>query len=214
MDSNEKLSDAEMDIIRTIAEKGADGASRAISKMTNSSVKLTISKVYSFPIEKIGNLISDAEAIVTTIYLKITGDMAGSILLVFPSVCALSLVDLLNKRPLGATSKLSDFDKSTLKEVSNIISGSFLAVLSERLKLSLVESIPDLTVDMVQATIDSVLIDFAQSSDETISLEMTFKSTNQQIEGYFFVLFDSSSAKVILDSVRKETEKSKKTNKN
>jgi len=28
------------------------------------------------------------------------------------------------------------------------------------------------------------------------------------------VLFDSSSAKVILDSVRKETEKSKKTNKN
>jgi len=86
--------------------------------------------------------------------------------------------------------------------------------LSERLKLSLVESIPDLTVDMVQATIDSVLIDFAQSSDEAISLEMTFKSTNQQIEGYFFVLFDSSSAKVILDSVRKETEKSKKTNKN
>jgi chemotaxis protein CheC len=206
MDTQTQLTDSEKNVLLNLANKGAGAASDAVSKMTNRHITLKVSRVYSFPIEKIGKLVSNAEAIVTTIYLKITGDIAGSILLVFPNDCALSLTDLLNGRKEGTTEHLSDFDKSTLKEVSNIISGSFLAILSESLDLSLIESIPDLTVDMIQATIDSVLIDFAKKAEEAISIEMNFKSDENTINGYFFVLFDTQSADVILKSISKKAQ--------
>jgi len=204
MELKEKLTDVEKKVLSDLAEQGAGAASTSVSKMTNRTVSLAVSRVYSFPIEKIGKLVSNAEAIVTTVYLKITGDIAGSILLVFPNECALSLTDLLNGRKQGTTEHLSEFDKSTLKEVGNIISGSFLAVLSESLNLSLIESIPDLTVDMIQAAIDSVLIDFAKKAEEAISIEMSFKSEDSAIKGFFFVLFDTYSADVILTSIQKK----------
>lgn len=198
-----QLTDNEAQILFNLAQKGATASGNAISKMINEEVKLTVKKVSYLEVEKIGGTILDSETVVTTLYLRITGDLAGSIVLIFPNECAFFLVDLLShaKRERSRT-KFSEYEKSILKEISNIVSGSFLKSLSDYLGLSLVESIPDMTTDMVQAAMDSILIDFAHSAHKAITIDMMITSHEEKIRGNFFLLFDSASAEIILKSLR------------
>ena len=89
-----------------------------------------------------------------------------------------------------------------MKEISNIISGAYLKTLSDNLDLSLVESIPDIATDMAQATIDSVLIDFAHAADNAITVNMEMVSSVADIRGDFYMIFDAASAEKILNAVR------------
>ena len=210
MNKFNQLDKKEKTMFIELAGRGAKAASGAISKIVNSNVELEIRDISYLELDSIGEKILDSETVVTTLYLKITGDVAGSILLIFPNECAHFLVELLSQgkeKDQNKKSLFSDYERSILKEVSNIISGAFLRSLSDYLDLTLVESIPDMTMDMMQATVDSVLIDFSRSSQNTITVNIAIASDEQKITGQFFLLFDSSSADVVVEALIKKLEK-------
>lgn len=203
MDQNMQLTENEKNVLLGLAQKGATASASAISKMINKHVKLGVKEVSYLEVEKIGGTILDSETVVTTLYLRITGDVAGSMVLVFPNECAFFLVDLLSqKNDDKRKTKFTEYEKSILKEISNIVSGSFLKSLSDYLGLSLVESIPDMTTDMAQAAMDSILIDFAHSAHKAITINIEIASNEEKIRGSFFLLFDSASADIILKSLK------------
>lgn len=197
------LTDNEKKVLLDLSQRGAGASASAISKMINKHVKLDVQDVSYLEVEKIGGTILDSETVVTTLYLRITGDVAGSMVLVFPNECAFFLVELLSQKNEGkGRTKFTEYEKSILKEISNIVSGSFLKSLSDYLGLSLVESIPDMTTDMAQAAMDSILIDFAHSAHKAITINIVFISNEEKIKGSFFLLFDSASADIILKSLK------------
>lgn len=199
------LGQKEKKVLFKLASQGANSASQAISKMVHQRVDLEVKRVLDIEVEKVSQNILDSETVVTTLYLRITGDIAGSIVLIFPNECAFFLVDLLSEQK-NKDHKIpfSDYEKSILKETSNIISGAFLKSLADFLNLSLVESIPDMAMDMAQATVDSVLIDFAHSAENAITIELAINSDEKKIRGHFFLLFDAASAGIIVQALRKK----------
>ena len=198
-----------------INEQAALTASRTLSKLIDRPVGIEITKTGVKDVEELSPII-DSEEIVAGIYLPITGDVKGAALLIFPKETAFTLSDLLVRREPGTTRKLSELDKSALKEVGNIVSGNYFTVLSNNLQVKIIEHIPSFSFDMFGAIISQIIAKFAQEAEKALVIEVEFifkpvtpvrspSSTSQsgssnevKLKGYFLLLFRVEELKAIL----------------
>jgi len=141
------------------------------------------------------------ETRVAGIYLPITGEVTGASLLIFPEPIAYTLSDLLVRRKKGTTHQLTELDKSALKEVGNIICGSFLTVFSNTLKIKIVEHVPEFSFDMFGAVVDQIIAEFAKKADEAMVIEVKFNFEHANIKGYVVLIFGIDQMKTILDAL-------------
>lgn len=199
-----ELTELEKDALREVGYIGAGHASKALSQMIGESIDVTVPLAQTIPLEEIPKTVGGPEALVTGIYLPITGDVKGSVLLIFPQKSALLLADIIQGKEPGTTKKLDEMDKSALEETGNILAGNCLTALSKFLRIKLVEHIPDITSDMISAVMDYVVVKFGQEAERALVLEVEFNTKGKKIPGYFFLLFNLKEADKILKALRKE----------
>ncbi|MFB0555601.1 MAG: chemotaxis protein CheC [Phycisphaerae bacterium] len=190
----------EIDLLNQVNDEAAASASRALSKLIDKPVDVGISKADVKRVEELSPLIGQEE-VVAGIYLPVTGDIKGAALLIFPKETAFTLSDLLVKREPGTTRKLVELDKSALKEVGNIISGSYLTILSNVLQIKIVEHIPNFSFDMFGAIVSQIITDFAQKTENALVIEIEFIFKPETLKGYFLLLFEVEQLKAMLGSV-------------
>jgi len=180
-----------------VSKLAAVNTSEALSKLIDRVVSIEFS---SAEVKKVENLspIINPEEITAGIYLPITGDIKGAALLIFPKETAFTLCDLLVKREPGTTRKLSELDISALKEVGNILSGNYLAVLSNMMKIKIIEHIPSFSFDMFGAIISQIITKFAQKVEEALVVEIEFIFKPTILKGYLLMLFEIEKIKKTL----------------
>ncbi|MFH1768768.1 MAG: chemotaxis protein CheC, partial [Candidatus Omnitrophota bacterium] len=110
------------------------------------------------------------------------------------------------KRKPGTTRKLNELDKSALKEVGNIICGSFLTVFSNTLKIKIVENVPSLSFDMFGAVVDVIIAEFAQKAEDALVIEVKFVFEHANIKGYVVLIFGLEEMKAIMKALGVEEE--------
>jgi len=186
--------------LQEVNEQAAVNASEALSKLIDRQVEVEISKTEVKRVEDLSPLIG-SEEIVAGIYLPVTGDVSGAALLIFPKETAFLLIDLLVKRGPGTTHKLTELDKSTLKEVGNIISGNYLTVLANVLQIKIIEHIPNFSFDMFGAIVSQIVTDFAQRTDKALVIEMKFTFKPLTFKGDFLLLFKVEQFKAMLGRI-------------
>ena len=93
-------------------------------------------------LEKVPELLEGSEKAMTAVYCSITGQVSGNILLVFSSPESLRLVDILAGQEVGQAESLDEMGISALKELGNVVIGSYVRVLSEGLKMTMSYSVP------------------------------------------------------------------------
>ena len=184
-----------------MTDEAAKNASNALSKLSGEKVIVEVSKA---EVTKIQRKFPDIEpeSIVAGIYLPITGEVKGASLLIFPEEIAYTLCDVLVRRKPGTTHKLTELDKSALKEVGNIICGSFLTVFSNTLKVKIVEHVPSLSFDMFGAVVDVIIAEFAQKAKEALVIEVKFVFERADIKGYVVLIFGLEEMKAIIKALR------------
>ena len=179
-----------------IFKEGAKKASLALSKLTGEQVSMEFFKIEVGKIQKVFSKF-DSELIVVGIYLPITGDIRGASILIFPEKIAYNLCDLLVGRKPGTTRQLTEHDKSALNELGNIILGSILTVLSNNLKIKIIEHLPEFCFDMVGAVIDQIAAQFIQKAEEVLTVELLFNFKNTTVKGYIFLFSEIEVMKVL-----------------
>ena len=184
--------------LQEVNRKAALNASRALSKLIGRPVSIGISKAEVKRVEEVSPFIGPEE-IVAGIYLPVTGDIKGAALLIFPKETAFTLSDLLVRREPGTTRKLTQLDKSALKEVGNIISGNYLAVLSNTLQVKIIEHIPNFSFDMFGAIVSQIITKFAQKTEEALVIEIELIFKPATLKGYFLLLLELEELKKILE---------------
>jgi len=198
-----KLSNIDEDALREIGNIGAQHAAIALSKMTGETVEAKLLATKLASLSDLPKQVGDRETLVSGIYLPVTGDLSGSILMIFPEKSAFLLVDLMFKKNLGTTKELSEIAKSSLGEAGNILAGNCLTSLSESLGLNLVEHVPDFAHGMVGALIDNVAVAFGQKTEQALIMQMELKTKKEiKIVGYFFLMFTLKEARVILRTIK------------
>ena len=199
----EKLTELEKDALKEVGYIGAGHAASALSKLIGQRIDVNVSVAAPVSLTQLPEAVGGREESVAGVYLPVTGDLEGAVLLVFPQRSVLALADMLMKREVGAATRLSEMDQSAIKEVGNILSGSCLTALSQFLGMRLVEHIPDLACDMVGALVDSVTVKFGRKAEQVlvIVVEMTTQE-KVKIMAYFFLLFSLKEAEAILKAIR------------
>jgi len=196
----------EKDALQEIISIGASNSASALSKMVNCAIDLKINFVDVIHLTEIPNLLEDKEMQVTAVYMSINGQIKGTFLLIYPMHSALLLVDLIMKRKLGSTKKLSEMDESALMEIANIVSGSCTTAMSKFLDMSFQSSIPFLAKDMVGSIVEDMIAKSYNKEEQVLASKVQFIiNSTGNISAFMFILFDISEAKRLRNFIRVKT---------
>lgn len=201
MQESSVLSKKQIDALKEVGTIGAGQAANALSQMTSRKVMISVPEVKATPLNKIIELVGPSEILSAAVYMKLIGDTQGRSLIIFPKQSAFNIVDILMKRPKGHTKFLSEIDCSALKEVGNILTGSFLTALANFLNVSLMLSTPLLAYDMVGAILDTLAVEFGVDADYLFCIQTKFIDPSLDIEGNFIMVFDRKSLDIIIDKI-------------
>ncbi|MCK4524714.1 chemotaxis protein CheC [candidate division WOR-3 bacterium] len=196
-----ELKDYQLDGIKEISNIGGGHSATVLSQLINRRVMVSVPKVHLVSSEDIPRIISEEDEIVTGVLLKFLGDLTGRTLLIFPREQSLLLVDMMMGRKEGSTSVFTDIEQSAIKEVANIVIGSYLTALSDFLNMLILPSVPNLVIDVASAVITSAYLDFSTDKDIVfcVETEFEFPDDRESLKGFLFLLPDPVSMNKLLD---------------
>lgn len=115
---------------------------------------MNVPRVSLVPIEDVPDMVGGADALIAAVFLRVYGNAPGNILFLMPKENALYMIDDLMCRARGTTQEIDEMDASALKEVGNILTGSYLNAFFHFTNIAMLPSIPALAVDMAGAILN------------------------------------------------------------
>ena len=199
-----KLDARQLDALREVANIGAGHAATALSQMTGQTIMIQVPRCTVAEVASLPNQIQDREEPVAAVLMRMLGDLTGTTLLVFPTPTALRLSELMAGRPAGSATTLGAFERSALQEAGNILSGAYLNALAEFLGMVLLNSPPELVVDLSDAVLSTTFVESRLQGDQVLCVESEFfmQELGESLRGFFLLLPDLASLQAMLKAVR------------
>ena len=144
------LNSIHIDVLREIGNIGAGNAATALAKLLNRKIDMDVPRVKIMDFRSVSETLGGAELPVVGIMLGVTGDLTGHILFVLKQQAAAILVNMLMGNlayDAGGDGddalefEFSEMEISALKEIRNILAGSYLSSLSTMTNLNIAPSV-------------------------------------------------------------------------
>ena len=188
------------DVLREIGNIGAGNAATSLAQMLQTKVDISVPKIDLLEFREVGEAMGGEELLVAGIYLRLEGDLNGSIMFLMEEKSAHELVARLMGAQTHDEHSFSEMELSALKEIGNIITGAYLNSLSTLTNMRITPSVPDLCVDMAGAILSVPAIEFGEMGDKMLMIETTFTDF-ATIDGYFVLVPDLPSYNKMLSAL-------------
>ena len=188
------------DVLKEIGNIGAGNATTALAKMLDMKIDMKVPKVELLEFAALAAVISKEDEPVMGILLEVQSDIAGSMMFFLELDSAHYLVNRLMGRDVDNRDEFTEMELSALKEIGNIISGSYLSALSSLTNMTITSSIPYLCIDMAGAILSVPAIEFGKYGDKALLIQTEF-GDDVMINGYFILLPELDSYEKILSSL-------------
>ena len=193
--SMESLTTQYFDVLKEIGNIGAGNATTALATMLQCKVDMKVPQVRMMEFKDVGALLGGEEQELAGAYLSVEGDITGSILFLVQKEVALHLVSKLMGGMGG--DEFGEMERSAFKEISNILTGSYLNALSTMTNMCIYPSIPDLAIDMAGAILSVPAIEFGIMGDKILLIQSQI-SDEIEMDGFFVMIPDMESYAKIL----------------
>ncbi|HEO8418991.1 chemotaxis protein CheC [Niallia sp. FSL W8-0635] len=196
-----------LDVLREIGNIGAGHAATSLSKLLNKKIDMKVPDVQIVTFDEMMEMAGGADNIVAGVFLRIEGDIPGSMFFILPLEQATKFVqEMIGDSTVNlAAPPYDELSISALQELGNILSGSYLSSLSDFTQLSLYPSVPALAIDMVGAIVTYGLVEHSQVSDYAIVINTELKGEDirlsDTVNGHFFLLPDPASFSPLFQSL-------------
>lgn len=199
---NFNLNDSEQyfDVLKELGNIGAGNATTALSQMIQCKVDMKVPQVRLLDFQEVGEAMGGEEQIMAGVYLLVEGDITGSMMFLLEEKAAHTLVAKLMQMPENQEGPFSEMELSALKEIGNIIVGSYLNSLSVLTNMMIVPSVPDLSIDMAGAILSVPAIEFGELGDKILLIQTQF-TDDISLDGYFILIPDLESYDKILTAI-------------
>lgn len=184
----------EMDIFREVATIASAHASSALSEMLKRKIELTLPKVTFISSQDVFKDMVEAKQVMS-VEIRLLSGIQGKILLVLEEKSAYELIDRLYKEKEKLSSgSFAEVGLSLIKEIGNVVIGSYVGALGIFLNILLLPSIPTL----VSGAFYEVMKSMITSQEKFILLmEALFKEEGSEIKGkIYFVLTEEGMEKI------------------
>ncbi len=188
------------DVLKEIGNIGAGNATTALAKMLDMKIDMKVPNVQLLEFKDLAAVISSEDEPVMGILLEVESDIAGSMMFFLELDSAHYLVNKLMMKDLDSRDEFNEIELSALKEIGNIISGSYLSALSSLTNMTITSSIPYLCIDMAGAILSVPAIEFGKYGDKALLIQTEF-GDEVRINGYFILLPELDSYEKILNSL-------------
>ena len=188
------------DLLKELGNIGAGNATTAIATMLNLTIDMKVPKVELKAVEDLGSAICPEEETIVGIFLEVQNDISGSMMFLMRLDSAHYLVNRLMGKDLDNQEPFDEMDLSAMKEIGNIIAGSYLSALSGMTNLTIAPSVPHIAVDMAAAILSVPAIQFGQYGNNALLIETEF-GDEYMINGYFILMPEEDSYANILSSL-------------
>ncbi len=198
--SLDNVNEMYMDVLKELGNIGAGNATTAIAGMLGTSMSMKVPKVLLVDATKIGDAICPEEETIVGIFLEVEQDISGSMMFLMKIPAAHFLVNKLMGRTPEYNEPFDEMDLSAMKEIGNIIAGSYLSALSTLTNLRIKPSVPYIAVDMAASILSVPAVQFGQYGDNALFIETEF-GNEVMMNGYFILMPDPDSYDNILSAL-------------
>lgn len=186
------LSHLQLDILREIGNIGAGNAVTSMSKIINKRIDMQLPSVKIVSFDELMELIGGPEEVIVAMLFQIHGEAKGTVYFILSIEEAESLVSEISSDvtlDLFSNEEPNEFAISILKEVGNIMTGSYLSALSDFININMQSSIPYLGVDMAGSILTAGLFELSNVSDFAIIIDTELNDGESNgVRGHFLLL--------------------------
>jgi chemotaxis protein CheC len=197
-----KFDSNDIDILTEIGNIGAGNAATALSEILQGRVDMSVPKVGILKFKELINELNGPENIIVAILVEVSGDLDGFILFALETECALTLLRLVGMEYGKDVFSLSELEMSTLTEITNILTGTYLTAVCDLTGLAINATVPSFAIDMAGAILNVPISFYGRVGDSVLLIETQFKSGDDLVIGRFMLIPDVSSYKTLLKSLR------------
>lgn len=190
------LSELQRDALKEVGNIGAGHAATALSQLLNTTVKLSEPTIEVLKYRDLATKIGYADRSVAALHMYVRGEAPGQMVVLFDREQALEFVNIFVKRVIGDIQIFDSIVDSTLKELGNIIAGSYLTALISLTGINLLPSVPTLSYGTIQAafrTLMSILPD-----QDVFLIESQFLDNDKAVSGQFILIPETGSLEPLL----------------
>lgn len=170
----DELSPIAIDCLTEIGNIGSGNAASSLSSMLNKRVSMHVPTVRVLKYDEAINVVGGPEQILTAILVGLKGDIKGIIMFLLEDTFAkIVLKTFMNKDDVNIV-KLDATDASAIKEMGNIMAGSYLSALSTLTGLDIEMEVPSMTSDMMGAIMNYPMVKFVEVGDKVLFIDDGF----------------------------------------
>lgn len=191
------LSMIQLDALKEVSNIGAGNAATALSMLLNKKIDMSVPSVNVVRLEDVVEETGESEVSGTVV--RVLGDIAGNILLVFKEDTVNKIIGKLVGTNEGINSEMG---QSVLCEIANIISASYMNSIAQLTNLAIAPSVPAVAYDMLGAILTTTFIESNQYDEYILDIETIFlDETEENIGGHFYYIPMPGSLEKILKSI-------------
>ena len=198
-----KLTKLERDSLKEVASIGAGLASSKLSTVLKRKIKLTVPYINLLTTKEVIQHVAGTKQLVVGAYMKIQGEVEGTVMLMLPRKDGLNFVDLLQGKRIGSSKMLTAKDQAKLAKMGETISKAYMGTFTKFLGVS-----TKLSQASVLSTFGELLPDFVLHEIEqkqSLLLKTDFIIDRTTIKGRFILLIALNSVSTVLKRLQKKT---------
>lgn len=197
----EQLSYNQLDVLKEIGTIGSATAATALADMLASKVEISVPQVTLVPLENIGTVLAKADQMFFILDMEVQVDVKGRIFFLLPPDDAKFLASTLLSRPKEEMDFNDEMFRSALKEVCNILGGSYVSAMADMTKFTISISTPSMALDMIGAILDFIFIQIAEESDEALYIKTDIMIKGLRLNGLFLLFPTTESLHKVFESL-------------
>lgn len=198
---NKKITDIHLDVLREIGNIGLGNAATSLAEMVNKRIDMAVPQSKFVTLEDAMNTVGGLEEVVACVSLHVDGDVPAQILFIFNQQSTLYLVDMLLGMDKGTTQHLDEMGESVVKEISNVLTGSFLGAIGSMTQLTMTPTVPMFAYDMLGAVLSTCLVAGGYIEEHILMIETTLFEEHENIKGHFFMITEDESLDKLFDAL-------------
>ena len=193
-----------LNVFREISNIGSGNASTSLAQMLNEIVDIGIPNSDLREFSDITNSYSSPEELVVGTVLQISGDLEGVIMVIVDVDSTLTLLSRLLGRKIECDKENYEElykELNSVGEICNILCGTYLTAMSDMTGLTIDQSIPYFSVDMVMAIMNLPASLYGGESDSILCIETEFFTLDREIEGKYYFIPKVESCNTLLSKL-------------
>ena len=199
-----QLNDMHMDVLKEIGNIGAGNATTALSQMLDRRIEMEPPIVRLTPLSEITHALGGPENMVVGILTTLSGDIKGMMMFVLEQIFAHQIINQLLQRDIQSYEDMNDMDFSVLREIGNIMAGSYVTAISSLTGLQIELSVPSICIDMAGAIMSVPAVAFGTLGDYALYVEEDIRNnshTDKSLRSRLLLIPDIESLNRIMSSL-------------